>query len=208
MYNCKNYYNYTGHNFLPRKFFYLESLYPLYQFVWGYFMPSDLGNCTTWPQMKKKLERNYVRMLHAILSKSGNYHPAKQQLYCHLPPISQTIPVRQARHAWHCWGSKDEVISDIPQWTTTYERNTVGRLAKTYIHLHCASNRCCLGDLSSTMTNRDGWQKRESQGSSCCHHTMMMMMIKEKENWIKTSSTPLKNCVTSYLWRRGWVKMY
>ena len=29
--------------------------------------------------------------------------PTKQLLYNHLPPISQTIQVRQVRHARNCW---------------------------------------------------------------------------------------------------------
>ena len=36
--------------------------------------------------------------------------PQKQQLYSHLPPISQTIQVIRTRHYWN---SKNELISDI-----------------------------------------------------------------------------------------------
>ncbi len=45
--------------------------------------------------------------LQAILNKSWKQHPTKQQIYGHLPPISQTIQVRRTRHAEHCWRSKD-----------------------------------------------------------------------------------------------------
>ena len=37
----------------------------------------------------------------ATLNKSRKQHPTKQQLYGHLSPISQTIHVRQTRHAGH-----------------------------------------------------------------------------------------------------------
>ena len=38
-------------------------------------------------------------MLCTVFNKSWKQHPTKQQLYCHLPPISQTIQERQAKHA-------------------------------------------------------------------------------------------------------------
>ena len=40
---------------------------------------------------REKLDNNYTRMLRAILNKSWEQHPTKQQLYGHLPPISKTI---------------------------------------------------------------------------------------------------------------------
>ena len=52
-------------------------------------------------------------MLRAILNKSWRQHPTRHQLYGHLPPITKTIQVRRTRHAWHCWRSKDEFISDV-----------------------------------------------------------------------------------------------
>ena len=53
-----------------------------------------LHGCTTWPLTKcieKKLDRNYTRMLWAILNKSWKQYPIKWQLYSHQPLISQTI---------------------------------------------------------------------------------------------------------------------
>ena len=79
-----------------------------------------LYGCTTWTQtkrMEKKLDGNYKRMLRAILNKSWRQHPTKPQLYGHLPPITKTIKVRRTRHAWHCWRSRDELISDVFRWT-------------------------------------------------------------------------------------------
>ena len=79
-----------------------------------------LYGCTTWTltkRLEKKLDSNYTRMLHAILSKSWRQHPTKHQLYGHLPPITKTIQVRRTRHAGYCWRSKDELISDVLLWT-------------------------------------------------------------------------------------------
>ena len=82
--------------------------------------------------MEKKLDGNYTRMLRAILNKSFRQHPTKQQLYCHLPPITKTIKIRRTRHTGHCWRSRDELISDVLQWTPSHGRAKAGRLARTY----------------------------------------------------------------------------
>ena len=79
-----------------------------------------LYGCTTWMQTKrleKKLDGNYSRMLRAILNKSWRQHPTRHQLYGHQPLITKTIPVRRTRHAGHCWRGRDELISDVLQWT-------------------------------------------------------------------------------------------
>ena len=62
---------------------------------------------------EKKLVGNYTRMLQAVMNKSWQQHPTKQQLYSHLPPIYKTIQIRRTRHAGHGRISKNELISDI-----------------------------------------------------------------------------------------------
>ena len=68
---------------------------------------------TLTKHIKKKLDGNYTKVLHTVLNKSTKLHTTKQQLYGHLPPISQTIQVRQTRHTGHCWRGKNELISDV-----------------------------------------------------------------------------------------------
>ena len=95
-----------------------------------------LYRCTTWTltkRLKKKLDGNYTRMLRAILNKSWRQHPTRHRLYGHLPPITKTIQVRRARHAGHCWRSKDELISDVFLWAPAYGQIKAGRPARTYI---------------------------------------------------------------------------
>ena len=75
-----------------------------------------LYGCTTWTltkRLEKKLDGNYRRMLRAILNKSWRQHPTRHQLYGHLPTITKTIQVRQARHAGHCWRSHSSCCSDL-----------------------------------------------------------------------------------------------
>ena len=110
--------------------------------------------------LEEKQDSNYTRMLCAVLNKSWKQPLTKQQLYDHLPPISQTIHVRWTRHAGHCWKSSNELISDIIQWTPTCEHTSVSQPAKTYIHHFCAGIGCCLDNLPRRMADRDWWQER------------------------------------------------
>ena len=68
---------------------------------------------------------------------SWRQHPTRHQLYGHLPPITKTIQVRRARHAGHCWRSRDELIRDVLLWTPTHGRAKAGRPARTYIQQLC-----------------------------------------------------------------------
>ena len=53
-----------------------------------------LYGCTTWTltkRLEKKLDRNYTRMLRAVLNKSWRQHPTRHQLYGHLPLPSRKL---------------------------------------------------------------------------------------------------------------------
>ena len=122
-----------------------------------------LYGCTTWTltkRLEKKLDGNYTRMLRAILNKSWRQHPTRHQLYGHLPPITKTIQVRRARHAGHCWRSRDELISDVLLWTPTHDRAKAGRPARTYIQQLCEDTGCCPEDLPRAMNDREEWRER------------------------------------------------
>ena len=121
-----------------------------------------LYGCTTWTLTKwlKKLDGNYTRILQAILNKSWQQHPTKHQLYGHLPPIMKTIQVRRTRHAGHCWRSRDKLISDVLQWTTTYGQAKAGRPARTYIQQLCEDTGCSPEDLPEAMNDREKWRER------------------------------------------------
>ena len=117
-----------------------------------------LYGCTTWTltkRLEKKLDGNYSRMLRAILNKSWRQHPTRNQLYGHLPPITKTIQVRRARHAGHCWRSRDELISDLLLWNPTYGRAKAGRTARTYIQKLCEDTGCSPEDLPEAMNDRE-----------------------------------------------------
>ena len=87
---------------------------------------------------------NYTRLLHAALNKFWQQHFTKQQLHRHLPPILKPIQVRRTRRVGHCWKSKDEFISDVLLWTSTYGNDRIGRPARTYLHQLCEDTGCSL----------------------------------------------------------------
>ena len=121
-----------------------------------------LYGCTTWTltkRLEKKLDGNYTRMLRAILNKSWRQHPRRRQLYGHLPPITKTIQVRQARHAGHCWRSKDELVSDVLLWFPTYGQAKAGWPARTYIQQLCEDTGCNPEDLPEVMNDREKWRE-------------------------------------------------
>ena len=157
-----------------------------------------LYGCTTWTLTKwleKKLDGNYTRMLWAILNKSGRQHPTKQQLYSHLPPITKTIQVRQTRHSGHWERSRDELISDVLQWTPSHGRAKTGQPARTYIQQLCEDTECRPRDLPEAMNNLEGWRERvrdiRADGDDDFTQVWRITFVKEllwyrilKWNWI------------------------
>ena len=122
-----------------------------------------LYGCTTWTltkRLEKKQDGNYTRMLKAILNKSWRQQPTRHQLYSHLPPITKTIKVRRTRHAGHCWGSRDVLISDVLLWTPKYGWAKAGRPARTYIQQLYEYTGCSPEDLPEAMSDKDKWRER------------------------------------------------
>ena len=121
-----------------------------------------LYGCTTWTltkRLEKKLDDNYTKMLWAILDKSKRQHPTRHQLYGHLPSITKTIQARRSRHARHYWRSKDELISDILQWTPAYGRAKAEQPAWTCIQQLFEDTGCSPEDPPEAMNDREKWRE-------------------------------------------------
>ena len=126
-------------------------------------VPILLYGCTTWTltkRLEKKLDGNYTRMLRQILNNSKRQHPTKHQIYGHLPPITKTIQVRWIRHAGHCKRSRNELISNVLLWTTTYGGEKAGRPARTYIQHLYNDTGCSTEDLPEVINDREKWRER------------------------------------------------
>ena len=136
-----------------------------------------LYGCTTWmltKRVEKKLDGNYTRMLRAILNKSWRQHSTKQQLFCHLPPITKAIQVRRTRHAGPCWRSRDELISYVLLWTPSHGLAKAGRPARTYIQQLYTDAGCSPEDQPKAMDDREEWWERVRNIRA---DSMMMMIL-------------------------------
>ena len=87
-------------------------------------------------------------------------HPTRHQLYSHLPPTTKTIRVRRIRQAGHYWRSRDELISNVLLWTSTYGRPKAGRPARTYIQQLCEDTGCSPEELPEAMNDWEKWRER------------------------------------------------
>ena len=112
--------------------------------------------------LEKKLDGNCTRMLRAILNKSWKQNPTKKQLFGHQPSISKTIHRRRTRHVGYCWRSKDELKSDILQWTPSHGRASVGRPTRTTTALY--GQRMSSGRPAES-NGWERWMVRESRKS-------------------------------------------
>ena len=98
-----------------------------------------LLGCTTWTltkRIEKKLDRNCIRMLQAILKQ----RLIKQQLYDHRPPISKTIQIRRTSTA-----------GDILLWTPSRGYASIGWSKRTYQQQLCLDTWYSLEDLPYEM---------------------------------------------------------
>ena len=120
--------------------------------MWMHYMDANqTAGEETWRQLHKNVESNIEQVLVTT--------PTRRQLYGHLPPITKTIQVRRARHAGHCWRSKEELVSDVYLWTPTYGQAKAGRPARTYIQQLCEDTGCNPEDLPEAMNDREKWRE-------------------------------------------------
>ena len=68
--------------------------------------------------------------------------------------------IRRTRHTGHCWRSRDELISDVLLWTSTYGRAKAGRPTRTYVQQLCEDTGCSPEDLPEAMNDREKWRER------------------------------------------------
>ena len=67
---------------------------------------------------------------------------------------------KRTRHAEHCWGSRDEHISDILLWTPSHGRAKAGRPARTYVQQLYSNTGCRPEHLPEAMDDRDECRER------------------------------------------------
>ena len=134
--------------------------------------------------MEKNLERNYTRMLRAILNKAWRQQSTKLQLYSHLPPISKTI--KDESEMWDTAGvgtnSKVTYSCEPP----SHGRAKARRPARTCIEEFCVDTGCSLEDLPNAMNHREKWRERIREIRVWCD-LMMINCHNEFVNCVKVS---------------------
>ena len=60
-----------------------------------------------------------------------------------------------AKHAEHCWRSKNELIRDVLQGISSHRRASVGRPTSTYLQKLCVDTGCNLEDLPGVLDDKD-----------------------------------------------------
>ena len=98
-------------------------------------------------------------------NKSWKQNLTKQLLYGHRLPIFKTIQIRWTKHVGNSRRSKNELISNVPIWTPSHGRASVGRPARTHLHHISTNSGNSLEDMHEAMDDRDKWQERD-RGSS------------------------------------------
>ena len=151
------------------------------------------------------LDGNYTRTLRAVLNKSRRQHSTKQQLYCHLPPITITIQI--IWHVGHCWRNWDELINDILQCTLRRNEQRLD-IHRTYVQLLCVDTGCSLEDFPEAMGGRDGWREREihAKGATWWWYTwgdqisiMTIPFVLHPLLWISWVTTIIRQKLTLYI---------
>ena len=113
------------------------------------------ANKTAGEEAKRQLHKNVVSNIKQVLVATPYKAPTIRSPASHHP-----IQVGRTRHAGHCWRSRDELISDVLLWTSTYGLAKAGQPARTYIQQLCEDTGCSPDDLPEAMNDREQWQER------------------------------------------------
>ena len=142
--------------------------------------------CTFMKHSEKNLDKNYTRMLHALLNKSWKEHPTKQQLCSYLPLISHTIQVRQSRHVGHY-----KLRSDVVQWIPTYGHTNV-MMSRKLTQISSVHLGCCQEELQKAMSSRYRWQERV-KGNCAVWYNLMMIFHFYYNGWFYRKKYQIQN---------------
>ena len=106
------------------------------------------ANKTAGEEARRQLHKNIASNIEQVLAPTPykHQHPTRHQLYGHLPPITKTIQVRRTTHAWHCWRSSDELISDVLLWTPEQKQDDqLEHTYSSYVRIRDVVLKTCLG---------------------------------------------------------------
>ncbi|KAI8515423.1 hypothetical protein Bbelb_062360 [Branchiostoma belcheri] len=100
-------------------------------------------------------------MLRAVLNKTWQQHPTKEELYGDIPAVSELIRQRRTGFAGHVYRNKAELASELILWEPKQGHSKPGRPRMTYIDLLAADVGLPKEFLASAMTDKVDWRERE-----------------------------------------------
>ena len=90
-------------------------------------------------------------MLHTPLNISCRDHITNEDLYDHLPKVSDKIRERRMRVAGHCIRHKKEEALKLVLWQPQHGQIKLGRPKSTYIHTLLDTKFATVGELRTVM---------------------------------------------------------
>ena len=138
--------------------------------VWTTIIPIYLSSCRLcyidapherWQSIQRKSSAGIAHEGYKSYPRS-NIPQSRSCTATYLPPTSKTSQIRQTIHAGYCRRSKNELRSDILQWTPSHGRANVGRPTRTYRQQLFTDTGCSLKDLPEATDDSEEWRERES----------------------------------------------
>ena len=128
--------------------------------VWMHYLDAYK---TVGEEARRQLHKNVASNIEQVLAATTHKAPIMRPP----PSITKTIKVRLTRHAGYWRRSRDELISDVLQWTPIYGRAKAGAPTWTYIQQICEDTGCSREDQPETMNDREKWQGRVRDIRAC-----------------------------------------
>ena len=121
--------------------------------------PILLYGSETWTLSSKqhqRLDGAYTKLLMRIKNISWKSHPTIQQIYCHLPHVSQVIRSRRLQFAGHCFRVTKEVVSSFVLWMPKPNGRRSNKLS--YPDVLSRDSQICQNEIGNAMQDRRTWK--------------------------------------------------
>ena len=120
--------------------------------------PILLYGSETWTlssKQHKRLDGTYTKLLMRVKNLSWKSHPTLQQIYQHLPRLSQVIRARRLQFAGHCYRATKEVVSSFVLWKPKPNGRRSNKLS--YPDVLAKDSHIAKNELGIAMQDRGTW---------------------------------------------------
>ena len=120
--------------------------------------PILLYGSETWTlssQQQKRLDGTYTKLLMRAKNLSWKSHPTLQQIYQHLPRLSQVIRARRLQFAGHCYRATNEVVSSFVLWKPKPNGRRSNKLS--YPDTLARDSQIAKSELGTAMQDQGTW---------------------------------------------------